>query len=139
MVQLYGVKIREWDSEELARRWDVVRDLDFFEIFAGSYALTQVAKDQGLNADGYDRKSDPLLEEFLGTPGLQNCINKVLRLKEHALCTLAPECSWWIFSSCYYHGRNQKWSRADATGYLYTGPNVEGNAAYKHVRRKHGC
>ena len=97
VVQLDAVKILEWDSEVIAQRDDVVRDPDFFEIFAGSYALTQVAKDQGLNAVGYDRKSNPLLEDFLGTTGFQNCINKVLRLKERALCTLAPECSWWIF------------------------------------------
>ena len=122
--------------EVIAESGAVVRDLDFFEIFAGSARLTHSFKSDGKNAIAFDRRIHPA-DDLLTDVGFARALSCVVRLRERALCWMAPECSWWTFASSSLHARNKKWT-VDGKSTDLPQPHVEGNSAHSGVRDSNG-
>ena len=80
----------------LAERSDLVRDLDFVELFAGEGQLSQAMTAAGLSSARYEIK-DSAANNILSTAGFFRAVRLILRLRHGGLVWSGTPCSSWTF------------------------------------------
>ena len=82
-----------------AHSFDVTRNLDGLELFAGAGEIMQSFRDSLYNAAGYDKSWDETMHDFNSTVGFLHALVLTMRLKAHACNWYATVCSTWVWMS----------------------------------------
>lgn len=64
--------------------------IDWLELFAGDRAVTQAHLAAGLAAVPFERKLDPVFQDFLRSEGYNHALQLALALREGGGCNAAP-------------------------------------------------